>query len=76
MFILAQTLVSDPVHNFVAHWDDMVLGATVIGILSHAVNSFPPPSNKYGLWLLSTIQYIVGQRAQAIQTKSTTPPTP
>lgn len=40
-------------------------GATGIGILSHAVNTFPVPENKYGKWLLGTLQYVVGQRAQA-----------
>lgn len=70
--MLAQTLVSDPVHNLVNHWDDMLLGATAIGIVSHAVNNFPQPQNKYAQWLLGVVQYAVGQRQRALETLPTT----
>lgn len=53
------------------HSQDLIsflAGSTVIGILAHAVNTFPTPANKYGQWLLGTIQYIVGQRVVASNT--------
>ena len=49
------------------HSQDLVsflAGSTVIGIIAHAVNTFPTPANKYGQWFLGTIQFIVGQRVQ------------
>lgn len=46
--------------------------ATVIGIVGHAVNTFPPPTNVYGRWALSLVQWIVGQRTQAAATRSGT----
>lgn len=74
MFILAQTLVSNPAHNFVNHWDDMLLGATAIGIIAHALDTFPVPNNPYAKWLLGTAQYIVGQRSKALATRNGTEP--
>lgn len=56
------------------HWDRIVSalsGATVIGALSHMVNTFPIPSNPYAKWLLGSIQYIVGQRENASNTINT-----
>lgn len=53
------------------HGQDLITflaGSTVIGILGHAVNTFPTPANKYGQWLLGTVQYIVGQRIAASNT--------
>lgn len=47
------------------HWPptvDFLTGATVIGLLAHAVDTFPPPTNKYGQWFLGCIQWFVGQR--------------
>lgn len=43
-------------------------GATGFGIIAHAVNTFPTPSNAYGKWLLGVIQWAVGQRAIASNT--------
>lgn len=43
-------------------------GATALGIVSHAVNTFPVPKNKYGQWLLGVVQYTVGQRLNASKT--------
>lgn len=43
-------------------------GGTVFGIIAHAVNTFPTPSNKYGAWLLGCIQFAVGQRQVARNT--------
>ena len=40
-------------------------GSTALGVLAHAVNTFPTPENKYGQWVLGTIKYAVGQRASA-----------
>ena len=59
----------DIVGHLVGNWDDMLAGATILGIISHAVSNFPVPENKYGKWLLGTIQYAVGQRLQASATK-------
>jgi hypothetical protein len=50
--------------------------ATGVGVIAHAVNTFPTPKNKYGIWFLGVIQYIVGQRTianntfQGLQTES------
>ncbi len=44
------------------HWQDVLTGATAVGIVAHAVNSFPTPSNVYGQWILGVIKYVVGQR--------------
>ncbi len=46
-------------------------GASALVVLGHAVNTFPVPQNPYGKWLLGTIQFAIGQRLQASQTKST-----
>jgi hypothetical protein len=47
------------------HWQDVLAGATFIGIVAHAVNSFPTPTNVYGQWVLGIIKYAVGQRISA-----------
>jgi len=44
-------------------------GVSMIGIVAHAVNTFPVPQNPYARWALSVVQFIVGQRLQAAQTK-------
>lgn len=36
-----------------------------MSVIGHAVNTFPVPSNKYLAWLLSVIQFAVGQREQS-----------
>lgn len=45
-------------------------GSTAVGIVAHAVNTFPTPQNKYGSWLLGLVQYTVGQRVAAKNTFS------
>jgi hypothetical protein len=40
-------------------------GSSFIGIVAHAVSTFPVPDNPYAKWLLGTVQWIVGQREQA-----------
>jgi hypothetical protein len=47
------------------HWQDVIAGATFLGIVAHAVNSFPTPDNPYGQWLLGIIKFAVGQRVSA-----------
>ena len=47
------------------HYQDVIsffTGATVIGAIAHAVDTFPVPTNKYGQWFLGCIQWFVGQR--------------
>jgi hypothetical protein len=43
-------------------------GSTALGIIAHAVNTFPTPKNIYCQWLLGLIQFIVGQRTQGNRT--------
>jgi hypothetical protein len=43
-------------------------GSVVIGIIAHAVNTFPMPTSPIGRWFLGVIQYAVGQREQASKT--------
>lgn len=50
------------------HFQIFLSGATVLGIVAHMVQTFPTPNNKYGQWLLGSIQYIVGQRLRAANT--------
>ena len=50
-------------------FDGFLSGATVMGLIAHAVNTFPTPSNKYGAWFLGNIQWFVGQRTIANNTK-------
>ena len=51
-----------PLYN----WVDVLTGATVFGIIAHAVNSFPTPKNQYGQWFLGVIKFAVGQRISAM----------
>lgn len=51
------------------HWDDLLKGAIFWAVMGHAVNTFPVPENKFGRWLLSTVQFAVGQRTQSAATK-------
>ncbi len=48
---------------------EFLTGATVMGFIGHAVNSFPPQNNAYARWLIGNIQWIVGQRQQAQATR-------
>jgi hypothetical protein len=45
-----------------------VSGSTFIGIVAHAVNTFPMPKSAIGRWFLGVIQYAVGQRLQGHST--------
>ena len=47
---------------------EFLSGATALGLIAHAVNTFPTPSNKYGSWPLGLIQFAVGQRTIASNT--------
>ena len=58
----------DPIHHLLANWDDVLAGATALGIVAHMVNTFPTPKNKYGAWFLGVVQYTVGQRIAAMNT--------
>lgn len=53
------------------NWDHAVTflsGAVGLGIVAHAVNTFPTPANQYGAWALGVIQFAVGQRVAAKNT--------
>jgi hypothetical protein len=52
------------------HFDfiSMLSSVTLVGIVAHAVNTYPMPKSAQGRWFLGVIQYIVGQRVQALQT--------
>lgn len=52
--------------HIMQHWGDVLAGATAFGIVAHAVNTFPTPSNQYGQWLLGIIKFAVGQRLSAM----------
>jgi hypothetical protein len=54
--------------NFGEHAVIFLSGMTALGIVAHAVNTFPTPQNKYGQWFLGLIQFIVGQRIAAFNT--------
>ena len=73
MFILATTVLTDPIHHFTSHWSDMITGATILAIVAHAVQSFPPPTNPYGQWALGVVQFAVGQRLRASNTMQGNP---
>ena len=45
-------------------------GVSLFALLAHAVNTFPTPKNVYGQWLLGTIQFWVGQRQAAANSKA------
>lgn len=54
--------------NLGEHVSIFLAGSTALGIVSHAVNTFPAPTSPFGKWLLGVIQYIVGQRVQGEKT--------
>lgn len=54
--------------NFSEHLIVFVAGGTALGIVAHAVNTFPTPRNPYGAWLLGVVQFAVGQRVAAMNT--------
>jgi hypothetical protein len=55
-------------HHLAEHWGDVLAGASVVGLVAHAVNTFPTPDNAYGAWLLGVIQFAVGQRVASKNT--------
>ena len=50
----------------VEHVEIFLAGSTALGLLAHAVNTFPTPANKYGQWLLGCVKFAVGQRQSAM----------
>lgn len=55
--------------NAVFTWEHLLVffsGSTAIGVIAHAVATFPTPKNPYGQWFLGIIKFIVGQRVSAI----------
>ena len=58
------------------HWNWVHVTVTFLAtgtgfsILANAVNTFPVPENKYGRWLLSVAQSIIGQRERSINTSN------
>ncbi len=48
------------------HVEIYLSGLTTLGIVGHAVNTFPTPTNQYGQWLLGVIKFAVGQRISAM----------
>lgn len=55
-------------NNLQEHIEIFLAGSTALGIVSHAVNTFPTPQSAFGKWLLGLVQFVVGQRVQASQT--------
>lgn len=47
------------------HVSIFLAGSTALGIVAHAVNTFPTPENKYGQWFLGCVKFAVGQRVSA-----------
>lgn len=54
--------------SWLQHGVTFLAGATGMGLVAHAVSTFPTPANKYGMWLLGVIQWVVGQRVAADNT--------
>lgn len=54
--------------NWGEHLSIFLSGATTLGIVAHAVNTFPTPKRPYGAWLLGVVQFAVGQRVSAKNT--------
>lgn len=48
------------------HVEMFFAGSTALGLIGHAVNSFPTPKNVYGQWLLGCVKFAVGQRQSAM----------
>jgi hypothetical protein len=48
------------------HMEIFFAGSTALGLIAHAVNTFPTPANPYGQWLLGIIKFAVGQRQSAM----------
>jgi hypothetical protein len=56
------------VQHLADHWGDVLTGATAVGLVAHAVNTFPTPTNKYGQWFIGVLQFAVGQRVSGANT--------
>lgn len=56
------------VEHFLIFLSGTGIGATLVGLLGHMVQTFPTPKNIYGAWFLGSLQYIVGQRYRAANT--------
>ena len=52
------------------HWGEIVSELVVLSAIGHAVSTFPKPENKYWAWVLATIQFVVGQRLQAAESRA------
>lgn len=53
------------------YWEHISIAltsASAVGIVAHAVQSFPTPKNAYASWLLGVLQFAVGQRERALNT--------
>lgn len=57
--------LADPILSW-EHFTTFFAGATALGVVAHAVNTFPTPANKYGQWFLGCIKFAVGQRISAM----------
>lgn len=61
----------DPVFNNLSeHITIFLAGSTAMSLIAHAVNTFPVPTSQFGKWLLGLIQFAVGQRLEATQTRN------
>ena len=49
-----------------AHLIYFLSGSAVLGIVAHALATFPTPKNAYGQWVLGVLKYTVGQRISAM----------
>lgn len=54
--------------HLISHVIYFFSGVSGMGLLSHAVNTFPAPKSAIGRWALGVIQYAVGQRQKALET--------
>lgn len=57
--------LSDPIVSW-EHAVTFFSGMTFLGIVAHAVNTFPTPASQYGQWFLGIVKYAVGQRISAM----------
>lgn len=56
--------------NFGEHASIFLAGSTALGLIGHAVNTFPVPDSAIAKWILGVVQFAVGQRLQATQTRN------
>jgi hypothetical protein len=59
----------DVLQHFGQHWGDLLTGAAVWTVIARiavkAVNTFPHPTNRYGVWFLGIVAFAVRQFALA-----------